>query len=625
MKINYMVAKDRFHKLFPKGAISTMHNQEEMIEKIVREIKYLTYASHVAVYLYDRWKDDFKLAKTNAEEDNLLIKHLITDGFFNKQVNKSFHSEFNIYNGQSAFHNTYEYPTFLVPLNNNNSKVGFMLIAFDEEVDDNDHFYCFLEEIASETNSLLSSLDDYSLMMEQANKYELMYSVTQKFHSTMNTNDVLTEIVNTIRYIYPEFRCNLFLSSDYQNDKNLPVKRLIYNEEFAEKLSVQAFLTGDIKLEMLKGKTRLFAPLHGKQGIYGVLQITAYDISKFPESDIEFIRLLASTAGNALENAQLYQQSNQLIADLQLINEISHNLNSNLRLTETTIFMREQFKQSFHAEEVGFVLLNEENQKYNLLDESTTFFHTPLAEDFLDDMLLIIKEKKDAIFIGDFSSKYPNRFFGLKSVMVIPMVQSCQLKGVIILLHQNPYFFSFDSFKLIKSIVHHSTLAFVNSMLREQLEKLVITDYLTGLYSRKYLDEKCKQHLEVDSKGVFLLIDIDDFKQINDTYGHDVGDELIIQVATIIRENIENKGFTARWGGEELAVYLPESSVENGLQEASDLVLMIEANTQPKITVSIGIAHWDQNNPEKMQSIFDRADRSLYEAKRLGKNGVAKI
>lgn len=625
MKINHTVAKERVQKLFPKDIISTTHNQEESIDSIVAEIKQLTNAKHVAIYLYDHWKDDFELVKINASEIDLFKRYLIADGVLCKETNKSFHQSFNIYNGQTTFLNPYELPAFLVALNNYNSKVGYMLITFAAEVDDNNIFYRFLEGIASEVNGLLSELGDYSQMLEQANKYELMYRVTQKFHSTINTNDVLTEIVDAIRYIYPEFKCQLYLSRDYQHDKNLPVKELIYNEEYAEKLSVKAFLTGEIKLEVDNEKSRLFAPLHGKQGTYGVLQITAYEISTFPDSDIEFIRLLASTAGNALENAQLYQQSNQLIADLQLINEISHKLNSNLRLVETTLFMKEQLKTSFQAEEIGFILLNEEEQRYQLLNESTPFFHSLVAKEFIDEMLILLKKDKDAVFIGDFARKYPNRSFGLKAVMIMPMLQSDQLKGAIIILHHNPYFFSFDNFKLIKSIVHHSTLAFVNSMLREQLEKLVITDYLTKLYSRKYLDEKCKQHLEMDNQGVFLLIDIDDFKQVNDTYGHDIGDELIIQVADIIKNNIGNQGFAARWGGEELAVYLPNDTINVGMDVAFTLVNLIKSNTNPKITVSIGISFWNKDKPERMRAIFDRADRSLYEAKRLGKNGVAKL
>src|SRR5690606_15772560 len=100
---------------------------------------------------------------------------------------------------------------------------------------------------------------------------------------------------------------------------------------------MQAFVTGKIQQENSFAYKMfiIYAPLKGRQGVYGVLQINAYDVSEFPKSEIQFIELLANTAGHAFENAQLYQQSKQLIADLQLINETSHKLNSNLRLTDT--------------------------------------------------------------------------------------------------------------------------------------------------------------------------------------------------------------------------------------------------------------------------------------------------
>src|SRR5690606_1509002 len=102
------------------------------------------------------------------------------------------------------------------------------------------------------------------------------------------------------------------------------------------------------------------APLKGRQGVYGVLQINAHYGLKFPKSEIQFIELLANTAGHAFENAQLYQQSKQLIADLQLINETSHKLNSNLRLKDTMTFMSSQITKSFGAKEVGFFLQSED-------------------------------------------------------------------------------------------------------------------------------------------------------------------------------------------------------------------------------------------------------------------------
>lgn len=460
---------------------------------------------------------------------------------------------------------------------------------------------------------------------EHKNKYELMYHVTKKIYSTMNPSDVLSEILNTIQSTYPNFACQLFLSTNINNDE-LPAKELIYNEEFAHKLSVQSFSTGEIKIDQnsLKNRTRLYAPLRGKQGIYGVLQIEVDKTIEFSSDTIDFIRFLADTAGNALENAQLYQQSTQLILDLQLINDITHQLNASLRLSDTANYLKEQLIKSFQVEDVAFILFDDEDN-FNLLQESSPYFLNTSLKWFEKKIFPEVQSEKEAIFLGDFLKKHPECTVELRSIMILPMIQSEHVNGVIILTHHQPNFFSFNDFKLIQSIVHHSTLAFANSSLREQLELSVITDYLTKLYSRRYLDERCETHLQSGEQGVFLLLDIDDFKKVNDTYGHEIGDSLIIQVANIIQKNTKDIGFAARWGGEELAVYLPEMNIEDGMRVASQLVIQIEAQTDPLITVSVGIAYWHRDNRESMRGIFDRADRSLYEAKRLGKNGVAKV
>ena len=150
-----------------------------------------------------------------------------------------------------------------------------------------------------------------------------------------------------------------------------------------------------------------------------------------------------------------------------------------------------------------------------------------------------ILKDKDSLFIGDLklpTIDHESHLF--KSVMAVPMIQSNVLKGFVLVMNHEPYAFSFETFKLFLSLVHHSTLAFTNTILREELEKMVVTDHLTKLYSRNYLDEKIQESMHVDAGGTFILIDIDDFKSVNDTYGHQIGDEVIVQVANIIKANI---------------------------------------------------------------------------------------
>jgi diguanylate cyclase (GGDEF)-like protein len=479
-----------------------------------------------------------------------------------------------------------------------------------------------IRELSSACAAFIMKARELGGISAREKRYKQLFRVTEQFHSSMDMDAVLGEIIKTLQEVYPEFTYYLMLSHDNNSHGDLPLKDLEYDSQNIA--AMQAYVTGAIQFEdsISEKKSVLYAPLKGKQGVYGVLQVIAPNALVFPESEVEFISILANTAGGALENAQLYHQSKRLIADLQLINETSHQLNSNLRLTETMTYMAEQIIKSFDAEEAGFVLLSEESEQVSILKGSTSFFRTRESGIYIKYIKEKIRQDKDSLFIGELDLQNDALIEQFKSVMAVPMSQSGVLKGFALILHRDPYHFSFETFKLLQSLIHHSTLALTNSMLREELEKMVVTDHLTRLYSRNYLDERIHQSLKEDSEGAFILVDIDNFKSVNDTYGHQVGDEVIVQVAGIIMNSIRGTDVAARWGGEELAVYLPSISLETGVAIAERIVRKVSESTNPVVTISCGVSHWNMAREDSYSWLFKRADKALYTAKESGKNQV---
>lgn len=477
-----------------------------------------------------------------------------------------------------------------------------------------------IQGIAEECIKFLNKAHKLCDVIFEERRYKQLFRVTEKFHSSMDMDAVLEEIIETLREVYPTFTYHLMLSHDNNSHANLPIKDLEYDSENIS--AMQAYVTGTIQLEdsLHERRSILYAPLKGKQGVYGVLQVMAPNTMTFPMNEVEFITLLANTAGSALENAQLYQQSRRLISDLQLINETSHRLNSDLRLTEIINLMTEQIKNSFYAEEVGFILISQDFLQMKVIRGSTDFFFDENSEVYLQYISNKMKKDRDSMFIGDLNLEDASVQF--KSVMAVPMVQTDQIKGFVLVVHKEPYHFTFETFKLLQSLIHHSTLAFTNSMLREELEKMVITDQLTKLHSRNYLNEKIHRSMEEDAYGAYILMDIDDFKNINDTHGHQVGDEVLIQVASIIQESIRDTDIAARWGGEELAIYLPRIQRDVALVIAKRLVRKINEQTTPKVTISCGISFWKKEQNDNFTQLFKRADKALYRAKSTGKNKV---
>jgi diguanylate cyclase (GGDEF)-like protein len=294
----------------------------------------------------------------------------------------------------------------------------------------------------------------------------------------------------------------------------------------------------------------------------------------------------------------------------------------NLRLSETVMFLKKQIKRSFQASAIGFVLL--QKGEYSILDESSPVFFEEKGRKYISYVKERIERERDAIFLGDVRDRFETEA-AYPSIMAAPMIQNEALIGFCVVLHKEPYMFSFDMYKLLQSFIHHSTLAITNATLREKLEQMVITDHMTKLFARNYLDDEMESSMNKDERGTLLLIDIDDFKSINDNYGHQIGDEVIIEVSNLIKGIVSHHGFVARWGGEELAVYLPSIGRDKGREIARRIVKDIPLKTDPSVTLSCGLSIWrkdDDTCPKSVKELVKKADEALYIAKNNGKNQV---
>ncbi len=162
------------------------------------------------------------------------------------------------------------------------------------------------------------------------------------------------------------------------------------------------------------------------------------------------------------------------------------------------------------------------------------------------------------------------------------------------------------------------------------LEHEALTDGLTGMHNRRYFDDAMNEYLDqfrkIDKPIGLMILDLDHFKKVNDTYGHDVGDEVLRQIARCLQEFTRYHDVVARLGGEEFAVVAPNMSRESLFKLADRIRYAISSlniksgNVQLRVTMSIGLAIWDHK--ETAEELYKRADMQLYQAKRTGRNRV---
>ncbi len=165
-------------------------------------------------------------------------------------------------------------------------------------------------------------------------------------------------------------------------------------------------------------------------------------------------------------------------------------------------------------------------------------------------------------------------------------------------------------------------------MLNKELEKLTNIDPLTGIYNRRYFYNISKELIALSKREnrelSLAMVDIDDFKQINDTYGHDVGDDILKLLVEKVNDNIRESDIFMRFGGEEFIIILPNTSSQQAnvvMEKVRSVINHQKFLNDISFTVSIGISNYKKEDKD-VESLFKRADLALYSAKNSGKNRV---
>lgn len=160
---------------------------------------------------------------------------------------------------------------------------------------------------------------------------------------------------------------------------------------------------------------------------------------------------------------------------------------------------------------------------------------------------------------------------------------------------------------------------------KKELEKLATIDKLTGIYNRRRIDEFLQIEMEVakrHSQGLSLiLVDIDHFKSVNDTYGHQTGDMVLSETTKTVSQNLRKSDIFGRWGGEEFVIICPQTNKNEAFVLAEKLRTAIEKHKFEEVghkTICLGVAELEHNDNEK--TLIEKADKALYEAKNGGRN-----
>jgi diguanylate cyclase (GGDEF)-like protein/PAS domain S-box-containing protein len=223
--------------------------------------------------------------------------------------------------------------------------------------------------------------------------------------------------------------------------------------------------------------------------------------------------------------------------------------------------------------------------------------------------------------------------FPLCAVADFPILNDDQCLGVLALGREKPdYEFTFDQIQSGRLFASLTALVLNNAQLREALREQSIRDPLTGLFNRRYLEEALKQQLSRVSRTLHplgvIMLDIDHFKQVNDTYGHAMGDALLRELGQLLISHVRAEDIACRYGGEEFIVIMPDASLVVTQERAEFLrqairTLRIQHGglLLEGVTLSLGVAIYPQHGQTK-DDVLRAADGALYGAKQAGRDRV---
>jgi len=236
-----------------------------------------------------------------------------------------------------------------------------------------------------------------------------------------------------------------------------------------------------------------------------------------------------------------------------------------------------------------------------------------------------VDDHKTGLFCSHIShNPYP------KNSLCVPLMAQRETLGIFCLQTDEQGGLTTAKRQLARNVSEQLSLALANLKLQENLQYQSIRDGLTGLYNRRYLSECLEREIDRAEKlkqsiGM-IMIDIDYFKQLNDTWGHIVGDYILKQIGNLVRENLRCSDLACRYGGEEFAVIIFDSTSKDTYQCAEKLRqgiknLHLEYNQYvlPQITVSLGVAVYPQDG-NHVETLINLADTALYQAKKQGRD-----
>ncbi len=360
---------------------------------------------------------------------------------------------------------------------------------------------------------------------------------------------------------------------------------------------------------------------------------------------VDELELLARIKAH-LRISGFYAEVEEDKTNLETILEITNALGETLDSSEILGQIVNRVAEITHAVRCSIVLVGKDDEGYVLVSHDNSDVRNLRIDLSRYPEILEVLSIKESLAVEDMTnhplmSSVKQHIKGLDgmSVLVVPIVFNEDVLGTLFLRSRRAEEgFTKKEISLCQILANASYHAIKNAKLyeeinreKERLREMAITDQLTELFNHNYfykrLEEEFERSVRYETDLSIIMMDIDNFKKINDLYGHRSGDKVLKEVAMMIKRSVRKIDFVARYGGEEFSVIMPHTPLKGALLEAERLRKLIEEHSyagllKENITVSMGVAAYPTMGIMNAGDLVNMADNALYEAKVAGKNCV---
>lgn len=520
-------------------------------------------------------------------------------------------------------------------------------------------FKASMDAISSATDYLLYDRERHKSMEEKIAKVNTITKVALSMSAITDNRELYATILNTLAVLF-NVKTAVLLMKDIKEDKFILADTFGQEKDILCKLMINwseglirdAVVKNNVVsskdlFEILKSgfpngftSVKIF-PINVENRVEGLIVILNTPVS---QEDEDLLRSFCMSISLSFENRLLFSKRDDFVRKglsvLQALNSIASYMDS----TELLNVIVKQAADVAGAEQGSLMLIDEER---HALEVKATRGLNPAILNHVrinrgEGIAGEVMERGTPLLVGNIETdkriSRPNRVrYKTKSFISLPLKIKDKSIGVLNLSDKmDGEEFSEKDLKLLETVVLYSAVTIDRRNHYQSsinLRKISITDPLTGLLNRRYFEERISEEMERSKRHgqpfSLIILDIDNFKDFNDTYGHLCGDEALKNTGQMIKRCIRIIDIAARYGGEEFSIILPTTDKEDARligerirDEIEKMSFMMKGTEEvARLTVSLGIASYPVD-ASTVEELINNADRALYKAKALGKNRV---